>query len=336
MDAPEVSKGSYKRILGVLFNLTKLVNEGVPLNELLRAVSSASVDLVGADSCSIMLLDESRAELLCKAASGLSDAEEDGISFRVGEGIAGWVAERAAPALVPDAAADPRFKAVPGQALHIRSLLSVPLATREGVIGVMTVTSRRKEAFFRDHEELLMYLGTSIVKDIENARLYRLSITDSLTKAYNRQYLYQRLPDELERSRRYGDPLALLLLDVDHFKKLNDTWGHPAGDFILKELVRLVHQAVREVDGLVRYGGEEFLLILPKTTAAGAADVGERIRSAVEQASFLWSDQKLQVTVSVGASSVAGPSDTDEQLLKRADDALYEAKAGGRNRVKVG
>lgn len=336
MDAPEVSKGSYKRILGVLFHLTKLVNEGVPLNDLLRAVARSSVDLVGADSCSIMLLDEARAELLSKAAAGLSPEEEDQISFKVGEGIAGWVAERGAPALVADASVDERFKAVPGQKLEIASLISVPLSTREGVIGVMTVTSHRKEAFGRDHLELLSYLGSSIVKDIENARLYRLSITDSLTKAYNRQYLYQRLPDEIERCRRYGGAFSIVLFDVDHFKRFNDTYGHPAGDFILKELVRLVHLTVREVDGLVRYGGEEFLLMLPKTDLRGAAELAERIRRAVDDARFQWSDQVLKVTISLGVASLQGGPDTDEHLLKRADEALYQAKSAGRNQVKVG
>lgn len=332
---PEVSKGSYKRILGVLFHLTKLVNEGVPLNELLQAVARASVDLVGADSCSIMLLDESRQELLSKASHGLTPEEEDKIAFKVGEGIAGWVAEHAAPALVPDASSDPRFKPMPGQRLQIASLLAVPLQTREGVIGVMTVTSARTEAFARDHEDLLLHLGSSIVKDIENARLYRLSITDSLTKAYNRQYLYQRLPDELERCRRFGDPLSLIIFDVDHFKRFNDNWGHAAGDFVLRQLVRLVHQTVRDIDGLVRYGGEEFLLILPKTPLSGAVDLAERLREAVEQTTFQWSDQNLQVTISLGVSALRDGQDSDEQLLKRADDMLYESKSGGRNRVTV-
>ncbi len=332
---PEVSRGSYKRILGVLFHLTKLVNEGVGLQTLLRAVSDASVGLVGADSCSIMLLDEGREELLCKAASGLSDQEEDGNHFRVGEGLAGWVAQHGQAARVPDAAADARFVAVPGQALQIRSLLAVPLSTREGVIGVMTVTSQRPNAFLEDHEELLMYLGTSIVKDIENARLYRLSITDSLTKAYNRQYLYQRLPDEVDRCRRFGDPLCVLLFDVDHFKKLNDSHGHPAGDFVLKELVRRVGQTVRGVDGLVRFGGEEFLLILPRTEMDGAKDLAERVRAAVADGPFGWHTGPLSVTVSLGVSALKGPEDTDEGLLKRADDALYDAKSSGRNTVRV-
>lgn len=330
---PEASQGRYRRVVSTLFHLTKVVNSGASLHALLAAVAEASPSLVGADSCSLMLLDESRTALLTKAASGLSADEEANITFQIGEGVAGWVAEHAAPALIPEVESDSRFKRVGDQALAIASLLVVPLVTKEGVIGTLSVTSRRAGAFNKEHEELLMYLGSSIVKDIENARLYRLSITDSLTRAYNRQYLYQRLPDEMERARRYGDPLSLVLFDVDHFKRLNDTHGHPAGDFVLKELVRLVHTTVREVDGLVRYGGEEFLMLLPKTSLAGAGELAERLRAAVASAEFLWSDNTLKVTSSFGVATLEGKAMSDEVLLKRADEALYQAKAAGRNRV---
>lgn len=330
----DVTKGQYKRIFSVLFQLTKKVNAGVPLGELLRAVATAATDLTGANSCSIMLLDESRAELLSKASHGLSPQEEAEISFHVGEGVAGWVAEHGAPALVPDVEQDPRFKPMAGQTTTFRSLLSVPLAAKEGIIGVISVTHRAPGVFGSDHEEMLGYLGASIVKDIENARLYRLSITDTLTKAFNRQYLFQRLPEEIERSHRYGDPLSLALFDIDKFKNFNDSYGHPAGDFVLKEVVRIAQGQIRDVDALVRYGGEEFLLVLPGTPLRGALTISERFRSVVERAGFPWSDKHLRVTVSVGVAAL-DEGCTDELLLKRADDALYRAKQSGRNRVEA-
>lgn len=331
---PEVPKGQYKRIFSVLFQLTKKVNEAAPLPELLRSVAQAATDLTDATSCSIMLLDESRAELLSKASHGLTPEEEAEISFGIGEGIAGWVAEHGAPALVPDVVADPRFKPVDGQVTPIRSMIAVPLTTKEGVIGVICASSHTPGAFCADHEDLLNYLGASIVKDIENARLYRLSITDTLTKAFNRQYLYQRLPEEIERSRRYGDPLSIALFDIDLFKHFNDTYGHPAGDFVLKEVVRLAQNQIREVDALVRYGGEEFLLLLPNTPLSGGIVTAERYRKAVEAAGFPWSDKRLKVTVSIGVAALEEGC-SDEQLLKRADDALYKAKQVGRNRVEA-
>lgn len=331
---PDVTRGQYKRIFSVLFQLTKQINEAVPLPALLRSVSGAAVELVDADSCSIMLLDEQRSELLCKAAVGLPPEEEADLCFKVGEGVAGWVAEHGAPALIADVESDPRFKTLPGQTASIRSMLVVPLTTKEGVIGVICAASHRPEAFGVDHEDLLNYLGSSIVKDIENARLYRLSITDSLTKAFNRQYLYQRLPEEIERTKRYGDPLSVGIFDIDFFKGFNDTYGHPAGDFVLKEVVRLAQGQIRDVDALVRYGGEEFLLLLPNTPLAGAQVTAERIRKAIEAAEFPWSDRRLKVTVSVGIATLGPGAMTDETLLKRADEALYRAKGAGRNRVE--
>jgi diguanylate cyclase (GGDEF)-like protein len=330
---PEVSQGRYKQVFGVLYHLTKLVNSGIPLPELLRSVASAAANLVGAQSCSIMLLDDGRSELLSKAAFGLSLDEEQRIRFRMGEGVAGWVAEHGAPALIADAAADPRFIQVPGQPTEIRAILCVPLTTREGVIGTLSATSDRVGAFGRDHEELLSYLGASIVKDIENARLYRLSITDALTKAYNRQYLYQRLPEEIERSNRYGDALSIVLFDVDFFKLLNDQHGHAAGDFVLKELVRIGTTTLRDADGLVRYGGEEFLALLPKTELAGATQSAERLRAAIGASELPWSNVRLRVTASFGVAQLRSGELTDEALLKRADTALLEAKSTGRNRV---
>jgi diguanylate cyclase (GGDEF)-like protein len=328
---PEVTRGQYKRIFTVLFQLTKKINEAIPLPELLRSVAHAAVELVDAEACSIMLLDEQRSELLSKASAGLPADEEARIAFKVGEGVAGWVAEHGAPALIADVTEDARFKAVPDQTTRIHALVAVPLSTKEGVIGVISATSSRRGIFTADHEELLQYLGGSIVKDIENARLYRLSITDQLTKAFNRQYLYQRLPEEVERCRRYGDPLSVALVDIDHFKRFNDSFGHPAGDFVLKEVVRLAQDQIRDVDALVRFGGEEFLILLPNTPLTGAQVTAERFRKAVAAAEFPWSDRRLQVTISVGVATLGEDAPTDEALLKKADASLYRAKSAGRN-----
>lgn len=328
------SKGQYKRIFTVLFQLTKKVNEGGALADLLKMVAEAATELIGADSCSIMLLDESGRELLSKAAHGLTPEEEEKITFEVGRGIAGWVVEHGSPALVADVGSDERFQVREEQRIAIRSLLCVPLQTKEGIIGVISATSARQGAFQGEHEELLNYLGASIVKDIENARLYCLSITDSLTRAYNRQYLFQHLPQEIERVRRYKSPLSIILADIDHFKRFNDTYGHLAGDFVLREVVRLAQHQIREIDRLVRYGGEELLFILPSTPLAGALITAERIRQAIAASRFPWSDKQLNVTVSMGVAEFQLDS-TDEAFLHQADQALYFAKSQGRNCVRT-
>lgn len=328
------SRGQYKRIFTVLFQLTKKVNEGGSLADLLKMVAEAATELTGAASCSIMLLDDSRQELLSKASYGLTREEEERISFQIGCGIAGWVVEHGSPVLVPDVSLDDRFQVRDEQEIVIRSILSVPLTTKEGIIGVISATSPRKDAFQQEHEELLTYLGASIVKDIENARLYCLSITDSLTHAYNRQFLFQHLPQEVERVRRYKTSLSIILADIDLFKRFNDTYGHLAGDFVLKEVVRLSQNQIREVDMLVRYGGEELLFVLPGTPLAGALITAERIREAIASSKFRWSNKQLSVTVSMGVAEFQ-PTSTDEAFLHQADQALYLAKSQGRNCVRA-
>ncbi len=321
-----------RRVISVLFELTRKLSSGLSLNELLAAVPSAAAELTGAQSASLMMLDKSGRYLMCRAAVGLAKREQE-IAFRMGEGVAGWVAEHGAPALVKQASADRRFKRMPTQQTEIRSMLSVPLADKSGVIGALSVGSPRASSFTEAEQEVLMFLASSVVKDIENAQLYRASITDPLTGAFNRQYLCQRLSLEIDRSRRYEDALSVAVFDVDHFKRLNDTHGHAAGDLVLQELVKRVKATVREVDTLVRCGGEEFLVLLPKTDRRGAVEVAERIRADVQAARFHFEGKPLAITVSLGVTTLRTPAETEETLLKRADELLYRAKSAGRNRV---
>ena len=328
------TNASYQRLFSVLFEITKAINSGMELTHLLRRIAGEVVDLIGANSCSIMLLDEERHELLCKASRGLSPEDEDRLSFKMGEGVAGWVASHGAAALIPDVRKDNRFAVLAGQALQIVSLLCVPLKYKEDVIGTITITAGEPDAFTREHEETITFLGNSIVLDIQNARLYRLSVTDSLTRAYNRQYLYQKLPEEIERCRRYGNRLSVILFDIDNFKGFNDTWGHAAGDYVLREVVMLASPIVRDVDSLVRYGGEEFIILLPQTSAPSAMTIADRIRQVVEENEFCFLDNRLRVTISGGVAEYQGAADS-EGFIRQADEALYKAKTHGRNRVEL-
>ena len=155
--------------------------------------------------------------------------------------------------------------------------------------------------------------------------------TDPLTGLANRRHL-DVLERELSQARRSGRPLAALMADIDHFKSINDAYGHAMGDKVLKQVAQILRDACRKEDIVARYGGEEFLVILPDSGAGAAADCGERMRKAVAGASFTGIDRP--VTASFGAT-VLTPADTEDDFLKRADAALYEAKAGGRNRVVV-
>ncbi|WP_054696252.1 sensor domain-containing diguanylate cyclase [Syntrophomonas palmitatica] len=163
-----------------------------------------------------------------------------------------------------------------------------------------------------------------------NQKLKMQTITDDLTGIYNHRYIFQCLQQELRRAKRYKHPLTVMMLDLDHFKLVNDRWGHQVGDHVLKSVARIIASNLRETDMVGRYGGEEFLVILPMTDIKDGLQVAERIRKEVQEASF--SQKGLKVTISIGAAQYNG--DKLDKLIGRADSLLYQAKNNGRNRVE--
>lgn len=187
-----------------------------------------------------------------------------------------------------------------------------------------------------NQEELLARVGVMVrVRTAEDA-LRNASQTDELTELKNRRFLQQRLEDELHRASRYSMKLSCVMLDIDHFKKINDSHGHSAGDFVLKEVADVIIRHVRRSDIAVRYGGEEFVLILFESDQTQATKVAERIRKDVESRTFSWNGEDLSLTISSGVATFPEPGiTTPDELISRADSALYSAKASGRNAVCV-
>lgn len=193
--------------------------------------------------------------------------------------------------------------------------------------------------------ELLARLKTGIrILELERSlleasdKIRTLSVTDALTGCGNRAYLAERMPVEIKRARRYGRPLATVICDIDHFKQVNDTWGHPAGDTVLSAFGKMLSAAIRsDLDWVVRFGGEEFLMVLPETSLDGAVRLAERIRSGIAATPIRCREIDIPVTASFGVAELAGdpedPGQATENLLRVADRALYEAKDAGRNRV---
>ncbi|HUE95437.1 MAG TPA: diguanylate cyclase [Longimicrobiaceae bacterium] len=167
-----------------------------------------------------------------------------------------------------------------------------------------------------------------------NERLRQLSITDGLTGLFNHRHVHELIHEEYQRSMRSGKPFAVTMLDLDRFKQLNDTHGHPTGDLVLEETAEILRENAREIDVVGRYGGEEFITILPEADEDAAAQYADRVRLAVEAYVFRDEGKEIRMTVSAGlASARAAEIDLPEELIKRADNALYAAKEGGRNRV---
>ncbi|HEX2190587.1 MAG TPA: diguanylate cyclase [Longimicrobiaceae bacterium] len=170
--------------------------------------------------------------------------------------------------------------------------------------------------------------------EVANRKLRKLSITDGLTELFNHRHVHELLHEEFERSRRSGEPMAVAMIDLDRFKAVNDTYGHPTGDVILYETARIIRETAREIDMVGRYGGEEFIAILPNTDEEDAGKFAERVRRSVEGYVFRDEAHEVRMTASSGVASFPGLDiDAPETLLKRADAALYAAKESGRNRV---
>ena len=329
---PETTAVRYRRIFEVLAGISSTIAQGVDLDPLIGLIARETLGLVGADSCSVMLLDDQRTELLCRAACGLAPEEMRDITFRVGEGVAGWVAAKGEAARIDDVAGDARFVHKPNQHIRIGALLCVPLKVRDMVVGVITITRATASSFSTEDQEILSFLANAVVLDVENARLYRLSVTDPLTKACNRQYLRERLPDEVDRSRRFNHPLTVLLFDVDHFKQVNDTFGHEVGDEVLKKVAECTRENLRHFDTLARYGGEEFVVVLPNTDVDEGFLAAERLRKAIAEIAVATGKGVAKVTASFGVATLTPEIREEAELLRRADDALYRAKRAGRNR----
>jgi two-component system cell cycle response regulator len=184
-------------------------------------------------------------------------------------------------------------------------------------------------------------VGPSILKFLSGAdaeakyheEIYRMTIVDGLTQIHNKRALFEALEKELMRARRYERDLSLLMFDIDFFKRINDQYGHLAGDHVLRELARIVQERIRREEVFARYGGEEFVILLPETPLPGAAALAESIRARVANHGFVFQGERIPVTISIGTALLGENDKVAADLIQRADEKLYEAKRGGRNRV---
>lgn len=279
--------------------------------------------------------------LVFKAASGeiINGSTMIGRRLKIGpHSLTGRAAAGGETLLVPDVCLDPRF--MPSEYMpHTRSELVVPLKTQSAIIGVLNIESDKVDAFSPEMVALVETLASQVAIAIENAKLFaetqRLARTDALTGIANRRYLFEVGTQEISRARRFGHPLSALMLDIDHFKLVNDTYGHAVGDQVLQSVARLCKGYVRDIDIVARYGGEEFTILLLETELAGARILAERLRAHVAQSRIVTDQGAVGVTLSTGIADAQMESDGFESLLARADGALYAAKQAGRNRVEV-
>lgn len=254
-------------------------------------------------------------------------------------GLLGSAFLEGSPVVVDEPEQQVQWAKTPTHRPPIRQLLSVPIVRQGQIGGVLTVVNRQEEGSFEQADvDALSTLAVHAAVAIDNAQLLEeaeiRAITDSLTGLFNHREFHKKLIEEMERSGRYSKAFSLLMIDIDHFKMFNDTHGHPVGDAILKEIVKIISQSIRNVDIAARYGGEEFAIVLPETYGDSAMVVAERMRGAIASTPFVVpTGTETFLSVSIGVASYPNDADTSEALIVAADEALYLAKDRGRNQA---
>lgn len=305
-----------------LFALVESLRSADSLEDMLYALADATASLLGIDRVTVRLLDETRARLLVAARAG-KPIHVTEVSFAVGEGLIGWVVEHGETLRLEDAEKDPRFVERAEQTARIGAFLGVPIVDNGGTIGVMSASADRP---FNGNDEALARLCVGIaVPWVQAARLRRLALVDPLTSALNRR--------GLESTFAHNDQPCVLLVDLDHFKSINDTHGHAAGDRVLRAVAAMLGDVARHADDVVRLGGEEFLVVLRGASLIAGSRVAERARAAI--AAMRIDDDRggeIRVTASIGVAAKR-PDETRDALIARADAAMYRAKRAGRDCV---
>ena len=329
---------SQRRELGLL--------QAEDLQSLFRELTVGLCDSYGLQHVSVVLCDPDHdiRHLLLAAGSPADDID----NLVVVESMTGLAPQYVAlrePWLGPYARCDHQL--ILPDSRGIKSVAMIPLWHRQTLIGSINFGSDDPSRFTRDHaSDFLAHLGTIASYSIENvvnrSRLLRSGFTDVLTGWHNRRYLQLRIGEELARAQRDAANLVCLMLDVDHFKRVNDTWGHSAGDAVLRELAQRIESQVRASDIAARYGGEEFVVILPNTDTSDGVRLAERIRLAISATPITLPDGRdTTITASIGIAGICPGKNADDlktmgdSLIARADVALYSAKSTGRDRVVV-
>jgi len=327
------------------YNASALLCRALTMEQVQDTAFDAAAAIVDYDIAIITLHDADRRRhrvssvRVKEGAPKVVDAERlQGLEFRENSGLASMVVKN--KHYLPTGGA-PRDSTTPvftdKLLFQCESLLVLPLLSADEAIGTITLASQRRGQFRKDVREMLGVISNQVAVSMQNALMYKqmetMATTDGLTGLTNHRTFQDRFADLVERSQRHGHQAAMLLCDVDHFKNVNDTYGHPVGDEVLRRVARVLQEATRKIDIPARYGGEEFAVVLEATDLEGALGLAERIREDVA-AMILDSEQgTFSINMSIGVTSFPADGATPAELIERADLALYHAKENGRNQV---
>ena len=324
-----------------LIEIIKTANSVLEPSRVMEVVMDRARTSVRCEHWCLFLLDEREDKLVFERAGSATRLPGHRYSIPLDHGVEGAVLRRHRPIILNDFRSHALYDADFDRCIGVesRAVMAVPLISRGRVIGVVKLVNREPgDSFSPADQSLVTLLMEPAAIALENAILFKkmehLSVTDDLTGLHNVRYLNGFLYRELKRCRRYNLPVSVVFLDMDGFKTVNDRFGHLAGSQTLTEVGQVLQRTVREIDMVARYGGDEFVVILPQTGTRGAAVIAERIREAISQASFL-GDMGLEVrlTASLGVASFPEQGSTRDELIHQADAAMYRVKESGKNGV---
>jgi len=342
-NSTNTDKEKFKNDLTPFMEIAKALTSTLNQKEVLNIIMKEISGLFHPKNWSLLLLDEEKQELYFEIAIGKNSEYLKDIKLKIGEGIAGWVAKTGEAIISDDPYNDKRFfkKIDEKSKFKTESIIAVPLKSKGNILGVIELINELKDgSFSKDDLTIVQALADFAAIAIENARyvvkVKELTIRDDVTGLYNARYLQESLDKEVNRSRRHNRKFSLIFLDLDHFKKINDTYGHLVGSKLLKEFAVLVNEFLRDMDVPTRYGGDEYVLILPETDKKQAYTVAKRLRDTLNEYIFLKDeDFEIKITASFGVATYPDDALHKLDLLRLADNAMYKVKETTRNDVAL-
>jgi diguanylate cyclase (GGDEF)-like protein len=327
--------------LSLFRKISKALTSSLEFDRVLHLLMDHIQKMVSAENWSVLLLDQNARDLYFDLVKGRAPEETRSHRLRIGEGGAGWVAETGQPLIMTEVSKDPRFPEGIDRFTQreVHSVLYTPLINNKKIVGILEWINYKKGGSFTRKDLETVGLWTDLVTVVvERANLYQvmsnLAVTDDLTKLFNFRYLDQALESEIKRCRRYHSMVSVIFIDLDHFKMVNDKHGHLSGSKTLIEVAHILVENLRDVDIVARYGGDEFVIVLPYTPVDMAFNITQRLQRSIQKYSFLAGEGlNLKVTASFGIAGYPEHAENKTDLIRAADQAMYEAKNLGRDRI---
>ena len=328
--------------LNIFHDVAKALTSSLDLDSILQTIMDKMAEYFRPDTWSLLMVDEEHDELYFAIAVGDAAETLKNVRLKLGEGIAGWVARHGEALVVPDVYTDPRFaKRIDDMTKwETHSLICVPLRSKHRVLGVIQLVNVNMEGVHENELFFLQALCDYAAIAIENARsvekIQELTITDDCTGLYNARHLYKVLETEVYRSARYNYEFTVLFIDLDHFKRVNDTHGHLIGSKLLAEIGYGIKSQLRLIDYAFRYGGDEFVVLLPQTSKDQAMTVARRIRDFFRASRFCKDEGlNLNIRASMGLASYPNDARSVHDIIRQADEMMYMVKNSTRDNIGV-